>query len=47
MKKTWTTPELTVYGSVEELTQKQLGLGDAVLFDSRSDDDDDEGMRSL
>ncbi|MBU7581636.1 MAG: hypothetical protein KAF91_01765 [Nostoc sp. TH1S01] len=33
MKKSWNTPELTVYGAVETLTQgrvKQLGSSDAL-----------------
>lgn len=42
MKKTWTTPLLTIYGSVEELTQKHLDLGDAIIFGGGDDDDDDD-----
>ncbi len=34
MKKTWNTPELIVYGPVQELTQKVIGFGDAIIFDS-------------
>lgn len=45
MKKTWTTPELIVYGPVQELTQKTIGLGDAIVFDSSDDggDNNDNG----
>lgn len=35
MKRTWNTPELTVYGPVQEITQKVIGIGDAIIFDSR------------
>lgn len=44
MKKNWSTPKLTVYGSVEKLTQKTIDFfGDAVLFggDDNSDDNRD------
>ncbi|MBW4641176.1 MAG: lasso peptide [Gloeocapsa sp. UFS-A4-WI-NPMV-4B04] len=34
MKRTWNTPELTVYGPVQEITQKVIGFGDAIIFDS-------------
>ena len=37
MKKTWNTPELTVYGTVQELTQKTHGLGDAIIFDGEDE----------
>lgn len=37
MKRTWNTPELTVYGPVQEITQKVIGIGDAIIFDSRED----------
>ena len=37
MKRTWNTPELTVYGPVQEITQKVIGFGDAIIFDSRED----------
>ena len=43
MKKTWTTPQLSVYGPVEKLTQKHLDIGDAIIFGG-SDDDDDSGF---
>lgn len=41
MKKDWTTPQLTVYGSVEKLTQdKGFSIfGDAVIFGGNDDDD--------
>jgi len=47
MKKQWTTPGLTVYGSVEKLTQsKGFSLfGDAVIFGG--DDDDKSSSGSL
>lgn len=34
MKKNWSTPQLTVHGSVEELTQqdKALGANDGLTF---------------
>ena len=31
-KKTWTRPELTVHGTVEEITQKDVGFGDAMVM---------------
>lgn len=31
-KKTWTRPELTVHGTVEEITQKEVGFGDAMVM---------------
>ena len=34
MKKTWNTPQLIVYGPVQELTQKVIGFGDAIIFDN-------------
>lgn len=37
MKKTWNTPELIVYGPVQELTQKTLGLGDGIIFDGEDE----------
>lgn len=37
MKRTWNTPELTVYGPVQEITQKVIGFGDAIIFDSSDD----------
>lgn len=37
MKRTWNTPELTVYGPVQEITQKVIGFGDAIIFDSSED----------
>lgn len=45
MKRTWNTPELTVYGPVQEITQKVIGFGDAIIFDSREDGggDDNDG----
>lgn len=41
MKKNWTTPQLTVYGSVEKLTQsKGFSLfGDAVIFGGDDNND--------
>ena len=41
MKRTWNTPELTVYGPVQEITQKVIGFGDAIIFDSREGGGDD------
>jgi hypothetical protein len=34
MKKTWSTPQLTVHGAVEELTQvrKTIGKDDGVIL---------------
>ena len=32
MKKTYNAPKLSVYGSIEQLTQKHLGIGDAICF---------------
>jgi hypothetical protein len=47
MKKTWTTPELIVYGPVKELTQKTIGIGDAIIFDSSDGGDDSNSIDSL
>jgi hypothetical protein len=51
MKRTWNTPELTVYGPVQEITQKVIGFGDAIIFDSREggggDDNDGPAGGSL
>lgn len=46
MKKTWTTPELIVYGPVQELTQKTIGLGDAIVFDSDDGGDNNDNSPS-
>ncbi len=43
MKKTWNTPELIVYGPVQELTQKVIGFGDAIIFDSSESGGDGGG----